>query len=158
MERNICFLCTLSSSSTSRFHFCRSDGRARVRLHPPEHFSSSGLQAFAHAALPSGMSSLCPLQLLKPGLLLQTFSSQSALLSPGQHLYLPFPFVIQHLLSLLPFCVQAVPGESHVWSSQRTCQSEARVNSKVQLKPKCPSLLVFSLTTLVCDSFYPISQ
>lgn len=107
-------------------------------------------------SLPSGMSSLSPLHLLKPSLLPQAFSSQQALLSPGEHLYLPLPIVTLRLLPLLPFCVQAVPGESHIWSSQRTCQSEARVSSKVQLKPKSPSfLLIFSLTDLVCDSLFP---
>lgn len=62
LERNIWFICALSSSSASQFDFCYSDGRtsshelrkARARLSllsPPEQSSSFGLWAFAHTVV-----------------------------------------------------------------------------------------------------------
>lgn len=44
--------------------------------------------------------------------------------------------------SLNALLCPAAPGESPAWRSQRTCQNEARVRSKVKLEPKSPSSLL----------------
>lgn len=146
MERNICFICALSSSSASRCHFCCCDGRARARL------KRSVLLCTAHPAVP-GPSPTLSLPSGMPSPLLLHLPSPASSPKPSAPRGLSFPVtasvsatLLCHSASASPTALlcRAAPGESPAWSSQRTCQNEARVRSKVKLEPKSPSSLLYS--------------